>query len=314
MDGDAWDTVARVSQCSKRVLQFEALGFDERNTMDKFLLQVEKRCARCVTTLVLAPLLCATPHLLHAQSTTAPSPAKPATPDWAQPGSATHTQVAPPPGFHRPTRTSERAIGIFQGQSDVGGALLPGNSSYDPETRQYTITSAGYNVWYTRDEFHYLWKRMSGDVSLAADIAFPNPDGYEDRKAVLVIRQDLDDDSKEVLVALHGGGMIQLAQRPEKDVRVKDMEYRIGGRGLPGGKSPDSLVPVLAKRIAIEKEGDSFTLLVSVEGEPMHPFGPPIQLHMNGPFYVGIGFCAHLPDKTDTAVLSNVVLATDKIR
>jgi hypothetical protein len=133
---------------------------------------------------------------------------------------------------------------------------------------------------------------------------------------VLVIRQDLDDDSKEALVALHGGGMIQLAQRSEKDVRVKDMEYRIGGRGLPGGKSPDSLVPVLAKRIGIEKEGDSFTLFVSVDGEPMHPFGPSIQLHLDGPFYVGIGFCPHLPDKTDTAVLSNVVLenATGKIR
>jgi hypothetical protein len=40
----------------------------------------------------------------------------------------------------------------------------------------------------------------------------------------------------------------------------------------------------------------------------MHQFGAPIQLHMDGPFYVGIGFCSHLPDKADTAVLSNVVL------
>jgi hypothetical protein len=29
---------------------------------------------------------------------------------------------------------------------------------------------------------------------------------------------------------------------------------------------------------------------------------------IDGPFYVGIGFCSHLPDKSDTAVLSNVVL------
>ena len=274
--------------------------------MRKFFARLEIRWGHCATALVLGPALCVAPHLLLAQEV--PPSAKPATPDWAQPGSATHTQVAPPPDFHRPTRTSQRAIGIFEGQSDVGGALLPGNASYDPDRRQYTITSAGYNVWYTRDELRFLWNKMSGDVSLAADITFPNPNGYEDRKAVLVIRQDLDDDSKEVLVALHGGGMIQLAQRPEKDVRVKDMEYRIGGRGLPDGKSPDSLVPVLAKRIGIEKNGDEFTLLVSVDGEPMHAFGPPIQLHIDGPFYVGIGFCAHVPDKTDTAVLSNVVL------
>jgi hypothetical protein len=229
-------------------------------------------------------------------------------PAWAYPGSATHVQIAPPADFHRPSRNFDTPIGVFQGQSDIGGAVVAGSASYDAATRQYTIHSAGYNIWYTRDEFRYLWKKMSGDVSLAADISYPDASGYGDRKAVLVIRQDLDDDSKEALVALHGAGMIHLAQRPEKDVRVKDMEYRIGGRGLPGGASPDSLVTVNARRIGIEKRGDSFALYVSLEGEPMHQFGAPITLHFDKPFYVGIGFCSHLPDKTDTAVLSDVVL------
>ena len=165
----------------------------------------------------------------------------PAAPAWAQPGSAAHTQVAPPADFHRPTTTFDTPIGIFEGQSDVGRAVVPGSASYDAATGRYTVNSAGYNVWYTRDEFRYLWKKMSGDVSLAADISFPDANGYGDRKAVLVIRQSLDDDAKEALVALHGAGMIQLARRPEKDERVKDMEYRIGGRGMPGGESPDAL-------------------------------------------------------------------------
>jgi hypothetical protein len=245
-------------------------------------------------------MLSAVPRLLQAQT--------PAAPAWSQPGSATHTQVAPPADFHRPSKNFDTPIGIFQGQSDVGSAMVPGSATFDQSTKQYTINSAGYNVWYTRDEFRFLWTKMSGDVSLAADIAFPDPNGYGDRKAVLIIRQDLDDDSKEAIAALHGLGMIQLAQRPEKNVRVKDMEYRIGGRGRPGGATPDSLVGVMAKRIGIEKHGDSFALFVSLEGEPMHQFGPPIDLHLDGPFYVGIGFCSHLPEKSDTAVLSNVVL------
>jgi hypothetical protein len=49
----------------------------------------------------------------------------PAVPEWAQPGSATHTQVAPPTDFHRPTTTFNTPIGIFDGQSDVGSAVLP---------------------------------------------------------------------------------------------------------------------------------------------------------------------------------------------
>jgi hypothetical protein len=258
--------------------------------------------------LLLALMLCTTPQLFRAQAPATPATSKPVAPDWAQPGSATHVQVPPPGDFHRPSKNFDTPIGVFEGQSDIGGPLLPGSASYDASSKQYTINSAGYNVWYTRDEFRYLWKKMSGDVSLAADIAYPDPNGYGDRKAFLIIRQNLEDDSKEAIVALHGAGMVHLAWRPEKGVRVKDMEYRVGGRGRPGGASPDSFVTIVPKRIGIEKHGDAFALFMSLEGEPMHQFGPPMNLHLDAPFYVGIGFCSHLPDKSDTAVLSNVVL------
>jgi hypothetical protein len=31
-------------------------------------------------------------------------------------------------------------------------------------------------------------------------------------------------------------------------------------------------------------------------------------MHFDEPFYVGVGFCSHLPDKSDSVVVSNVVL------
>ena len=233
-------------------------------------------------------------------------------PEWAKPASATHTQISPPTDFHRDARTTLGSIGVFEGQSDIGAALVEGSSSYDSETQQYTITSAGYNVWYVRDEFRYLWKKMSGDVSLAADISYPDTLGFGDRKAVLVIRQSLEDDSKQAVVALHGAGMIHIAWRPEKGLRVRDMEYRIGSRGaIPGGSSPDALVTNIAERVGIEKKGDFFSLFVSLDGEPMSRFGAPVELKFAEPFYVGIGFCSHLPDKADTAILSNVVLENE---
>ena len=64
----------------------------------------------------------------------------------------------------------------------------------------------------------------------------------------------------------------------------------------------------LSARVGIEKRGDSIAIFVSLEGEPMQQLGPPITLHLDAPFYVGIGFCSHLPDKSDSAVLSNVLL------
>ncbi len=260
--------------------------------------------------------------VLIAQAATAQGAApaasgKPQAPDWAYPGTATRTQVPPPPDLRRASTHFQMPLGIFEGQSDVGTAVVPGRASFDQATGAYTIASAGYNIWYYRDEFRFLWKRMSGDVSLAADIAYPDPNGYGDRKAVLVIRQDLDDDSVQVVVAPHGAGMIQLAQRATRGARVTDLEYRVGSRGgRPGGASPDSLVPIMAKRVGLEKQGDTYRLWVSLEGEPMRPWGPPVTQTIAGPFYVGIGFCSHLPDVVDTAVVSNVVLenAAGRIR
>jgi hypothetical protein len=213
-------------------------------------------------------------------------------PDWSLPSSATHKQVPPPLDFHRVSKTSNKHIGIFDGQTEVGSALVAGSSSYNADSKEYTINSAGYNIWYTRDEFRFLWKKMSGDVSLAADVKFPNSVGFMDRKAVVIIRQSLDDDSEEAMVARHGGGLLHMAWTPEKNVTMLQM------------KVPEQS----AMRIGIEKRGEYYAMFISLKGEPMHQLGNPVKLNIKAPFYVGIGFCSHIPDKMDTAILSNVVL------
>ncbi|HUA92465.1 MAG TPA: hypothetical protein VL991_07845 [Terracidiphilus sp.] len=250
--------------------------------------------------LLLLLSLAASPLSAAAQTQPSPPANTPAVPDWALPGSPTHKQYPPPADFHRPSTNFDTPIGIFDGQSDIGSALVPGSASFDPQTKQYTVNSAGYNIWYTRDEFRYLWKKMSGDVSLAATVTFPvAQQPPHDRKVVLVVRQDLDDNAKEIMAAEHGTGMVHLAERPEKNSMIGDMEYRISGSLLPN---------VMPQRIGIEKLGDSFALYISVRGEPMHQFGPPMEVHMDGPFYVGIGFCSHYPVTVDTGMFSDVVL------
>src|SRR4051794_137254 len=265
---------------------------EKRNNFYRYISSLNKVFALFLP----AVLLCMPSHNTFAQT----APAKVVVPDWALPGSATHKQVPPPLDFHRPARTDNTPIGIFDGQSDVGAALVPGSSSYNKAAGQYTINSAGYNIWYTRDEFRFLWKKMSGDVSLAADVNFPDTAGYSDRKAVVIIRQSLDDDSKEAMVALHGAGLMHLAWRPEKNQSLKEM--RVNEKS--------------ARRIGMEKYGDAFSIFVSMSGEPMHKLENSVELHIDAPFYVGIGFCSHLPDKVDSATLSNVVLenAAGKVR
>ena len=103
------------------------------------------------------------------------------------------------------------------------------------------------------------------------------------------------------MVAIHGGGLMHLAWRPEKGQMMK--EVRVNNR-----KGQPDLVVGKAKRIGLEKHGVKFSLFASVNGEPMHQAGESIQLQFHEPFYVGIGFCSHLPAITDTAVLSKLYL------
>jgi hypothetical protein len=258
--------------------------------------------------LALALALSVAASLLLARAPAQQPPAtSPAIPEWAYPGSASHRQVAPPSDFRRPSKTTNTPLGIFDGQTDVGSAIIPGSASYNTGTKQYTINSAGYNIWYQRDEFQYLWKKMSGDVSLAGTVSFPDGNGYGDRKVVFIIRKDLDDDSIEVMTARHGAGLIHLAQRTTKGGQIT-ATFNLPAPRRPNGAPADTPVPAAPWRIGIEKKGDVFSLFVSENGAPMHQVGQTLTFHMDEPFYAGIGFASHTPDKSDTAVVSNVVL------
>src|SRR5271169_4911033 len=96
-----------------------------------------------IRTTLAALTLCIAHPTLWAQTPNARPPTATPVPSWAQPGSATHTQVAPPADFHRPSTTFNVPIGIFDGQSDVGSAAVPGSATYDAATGKYTINSAG---------------------------------------------------------------------------------------------------------------------------------------------------------------------------
>jgi hypothetical protein len=167
---------------------------------------------------------------------------------------------------------------------------------YDPVAHTYTIASAGANLWSTVDAFHFVWKKVSGDVSLTADIDFPvktgNPNPH--RKALLMFRHSLDADSVYADVAQHGSGLTALQYRLAQGATTHDIELDIS--------SP--------KRLRIEKRGDMITMFLSMGGEPLHQVGSSIKLHFDEPFYVGLGVCSHDVKVVEKAVFSNVELKT----
>src|ERR1700690_1841204 len=86
-------------------------------------------------------------------------------------------------------------LGIFEDHGDVGTVLNAGSAKYDAATGSYAISGSGENMWFAAEAFQFAWKKVSGDVTLTADVSFLGAGKEAHRKAVLMIRQSLDADS-----------------------------------------------------------------------------------------------------------------------
>ncbi|MGD0830411.1 MAG: hypothetical protein ABR907_05665 [Terracidiphilus sp.] len=190
---------------------------------------------------------------------------------------------------------SESPLGIFQNHADIGTVLHAGSAYFDAAHGAYTLTGSGENIWFTGDDFHFAWKQATGDVSLAADIDFPEPGGNPHRKAVLMIRQSLDADSPYADVALHGNGLTSLQYRDIKGAVTHEIQSNL----------------TAPHRLRIERRGDFIYLyLAAANGDPLRTSGASIKIHMGSAFYIGIGVCAHDKNVVEKAVFTNVELTT----
>jgi TolB protein len=185
-------------------------------------------------------------------------------------------------------------VGIFEGRGDVGTVLHPGSVDYDAAKGRYAMAASGENMWFSKDAFQFVWKKMSGDVTLTADISFLGESAQEHRKAVLMIRESLDADSRYADIALHGNGMTALQYRDEKGALTHEVQA--------GTWSP--------KRLRIEKRGAFFTMWLAYENGVFQLAGGSARLELKEPFYVGIGLCSHDKDVVEKAVFTNVDLKT----
>jgi TolB protein len=185
---------------------------------------------------------------------------------------------------------ADEAVGLFEAHGDVGTVLHPGTVEFDAEKKTYAISGSGENMWSTQDGFQFAWKKVSGDVTVSADIEFIGKGVNEHRKAVLIVRQSLEADSPYVDAALHGSGLTSLQIREEKSGITSQIQENV----------------TAPKRLRLEKRGAYFTMSVANEGEPLRQAGGSVRLVLKEPFYVGIGVCSHDKDVVEKAVFSNV--------
>ena len=195
-------------------------------------------------------------------------------------------------GAEQSFKEAATPVGLFEGHGDVGSVLHAGSVEYDTAQRSYKIAGSGENMWFARDEFQFVWKNVSGDVTLTADISFIGKGVNEHRKAVLMVRQSLDADSAYADLALHGSGLTSLQFREEKGAATHEIQAKVSA----------------PKRMRIVKHGAYFSMWLTDESGEFKLAGGSTRIALKEPFYVGIGVCSHDKDVVERAEFSNVEL------
>ena len=184
---------------------------------------------------------------------------------------------------------ADQKLGTFESNTDIGDTPKKGSTEFDASKGEYRITGGGANIWKDADAFQFVWKKMSGDVAITADVHFVGTSAAHHRKAAVMIRQSLDPGSAYADAAAHGDGLTSLQYRPTANAQTLETRSELTG-------------PV---RIRIERHGDQFTMYAGNPGEQLKATGP-VTVALQDPVYVGLAMCSHDANTLETAVLSNV--------
>ncbi|MGO9259956.1 MAG: TolB family protein [Bryobacteraceae bacterium] len=179
--------------------------------------------------------------------------------------------------------------GLFEGHGDIGDNPKAGSFAYVPASGEYRVTGGGANVWAASDAFQFVWKRISGDVTITADVQFVGAGAVAHRKAMLMVRQNLNADSPYADAALHGDGLTAL-------------QYRAAAAAVTQEVRSPLTAPM---RIRLERRGNQFTLSAGQPGGELTRTEA-VSLPLQDPVYAGIGVCSHDGNILETAVFSNV--------
>ena len=194
-------------------------------------------------------------------------------------------------------RAQTKSFGIFTDEGSVGQTPPGGKAAYTPANGEYRVTGGGANVWDAMDAFHFVWKMASGDLTLSADVQWVGESSAEHRKAMLMVRQNLDPSSAYADAVSHGNGLTSLQFRGAAHERTYQIFTQVDG-------------PV---RLRIVRSGSRFTMYAGKPGGELKPVGLVEYIGLKDPVYVGLGVCSHVATTLETAIFSNVKLETGKL-
>ena len=186
------------------------------------------------------------------------------------------------------TALAQQPIGQFDNHQDVGNPQIAGNATYNAETQEYTVSSAGQNMWAKADQFRFLWKKIKGDFILSATVRFVGNGTDPHRKIGIIARENLTTDARYADACVHG-------------VDLTSLQFR----DTTGGKTDQVIVSSFnPTNIQFERVGNVFTFSAAIFGENYKAVSKEIAL--NDELYAGLFICSHNETVIEQAIFSNV--------
>lgn len=186
----------------------------------------------------------------------------------------------------------EGAVGAFEQHGEVGNPKLAGSASYDSVKQEYTLTGAGANMWATRDEFHFAWKKLKGDFILRSRHEWVGKGVDTHRKLGWMVRPNLDHDAPYADCAAHAGdGLTSLQFRRAK-----------------GAITEQIVLPVkFADVLQFERRGNTYIFSAAKYGEPFVS-AELKDVDLGDDVFVGLFLCSHNADVVERAIVREVRL------
>ena len=181
-------------------------------------------------------------------------------------------------------------LGLFTNAADIGAPPLKGSAEYDATARTYKITGTGTDIWGKADQFHYVWREMSGNFSVSATTKFLT-DGIAHRKAAIMLRKTVAADSPFVHLAIHGDGMAAMQFRTDPGGNTNTLDFPIGTPGV--------------WKLKLTRQGGNAIVAIAPEGQPLRELGHTVQA-LGNPILVGLGVASHSQKELNTVLFSDV--------
>ncbi|MCG9971968.1 TolB family protein [Christiangramia crocea] len=191
---------------------------------------------------------------------------------------------------------SQNDLGIFKFNRDIGDPDHKGSVSYDSNGQVYTLNGSGYNIWFERDEFNYLYNEVEGDFIITANFEFLGKGVDPHRKTGLMIRESEAEDASHASAVLHGDGLTTMQWRRSEgdEMQVENNEIR----------SPKNHYEILQ----LERRGREIIMRAAHWGEPLQVIGSKEIESLDGKVLVGLFINSHDPATIEKAKAWNVRL------